>query len=480
MSILVIDVGTSSVRASVVQADATITAEHHRDALPDSPAGGLVEFDAVALGDIALDLAAKALVDGGPVVGVGIANQRASTIVWDRATGEPVGPALGWQDLRTIGECLTHQANGLRLAPNQSATKLAWLLDTYDPERDRDLCFGTPDTWIAWRLSGGGLHVTDLSNAAVTGLTDLAGTGWNEVVLDALRIPSSVLPTIVDSSGVIGEASVLRGAPPIAGMLGDQQASMLGQGVVAPGPAKITFGTGGMLDVVVGPDRPRFDTRGGSGTFPIVAWRREGEVTWGLEAIMLSAGTNVEWLRDDLGILTTSAESHDVASTCDTTDGVTYVPALLGLGTPQWDYGARGTLLGLTRGAGRPQVVRAVLEGIAQRGADLVDAAEADGHLTIATLRIDGGMSRNPTFAQAVADATQRPVEISPVVEATTLGAAFAAGLALGTWSKLDDIATTWTPTATVDPGAPLDRERWADAVRRAGAWFPELSGLDF
>ncbi|HVN51871.1 MAG TPA: FGGY-family carbohydrate kinase, partial [Acidimicrobiales bacterium] len=157
-----------------------------------------------------------------------------------------------------------------------------------------------------------------------------------------------------------------------------------------------------------------------------------------------------------------------------------YVPALLGLGTPQWDYGARGTLLGLTRGAGRPQVVRAVLEGVAQRGADLVDAAEADGKLTIDALRVDGGMSRNPTFVQALADATQRRVEISPVVEATTLGAAFAAGLALGTWGGLDDVAATWSPAATAEPGAPLDRVRWADAVRRAGAWFPELSGLDF
>ncbi len=263
-------------------------------------------------------------------------------------------------------------------------------------------------------------------------------------------------------------------------MLGDQQASLLGQGVVAPGPAKITFGTGGMLDLVVGSERPSFDTRGGGGTFPIVAWRRDGQVTWGLEAIMLSAGTNVEWLRDDLAILATAAESHDVASMCASTDGVVYVPALLGLGTPQWDYGARGTLLGLTRGAGRPQIVRAVLEGVAQRGADLVDAAEADGHLQVGALRIDGGMSRNPTFVQALADATQRTVEISPAVEATTLGAAYAAGLAIGTWGGLDEIAATWAPVDTVEPGPPLDRERWAEAVRRAGAWFPELSGLDF
>ncbi len=480
MSILVIDVGTSSVRASVVRPDATVAVEHRRDTLPDSPAAGLVEFDPTRLADAAVDLAAKALADAGPVDGVGIATQRASTIVWDRATGAPVGPALGWQDLRTIGECLVHQADGLRFAPNQSATKLAWLLDTYDPDRSRDLCFGTPDSWIAWTLSQGAAHVTDLSNAAVTGLVDRDGTGWHPAVLERLRIPAAMLPTIVDSSGAIGSATALAGSPPIAGILGDQQASMLGQGVVAPGPAKITFGTGGMLDVVVGPQRPGFDTRGGGGTFPIVAWRRDGQPTWGLEAIMLSAGTNVEWLRDDLGILATAEESDDIAAQCETSDGVVYVPALLGLGTPQWDYGARGTLLGLTRGSGRPQVVRAVLEGVAQRGADLVDAVELDGQLVVDSLRIDGGMSRNPTFVQALADATQRPVEISPVVEATTLGAAFAAGLALGTWGGLDEVAAGWAPAARVEPGTPLDRQRWAEAVRRAGAWFPELSGLDF
>ena len=195
---------------------------------------------------------------------------------------------------------------------------------------------------------------------------------------------------------------------------------------------------------------------------------------------MLSAGTNVEWLRDDLGLIATAAESHDVASRCETTDGVVYVPALLGLGTPRWDYGARGTLLGLTRGSERPQIVRAVLEGVAQRGADLVEAAEHDTGLTIPSLRVDGGMTDNPTFVQALADATQRPVEVSPVKEATTLGAAFLAGLAVGTWSGWDDIAATWRPRRTVEPGEPLDRERWAKAVDRAAGWFPELSSISF
>jgi len=298
-------------------------------------------------------------------------------------------------------------------------------------------------------------------------------------ILDALRIPRSCLPQVVDSTGVCAPARALPGAPPIAGIAGDQQASLVGQGCLEPGLAKITFGTGGMLDMCLGA-RPSFDARGSGGTFPIVAWQRNGDRTWGLEAVMLSAGSNVEWLRDDLGVIASAAESHDVAARCASTDGVVYVPALLGLGTPEWDYGARGTLLGITRGTERPHIVRAVLEGIAHRGADLVDAAERDGALTIPALRVDGGMSANPTFIQALADASSKPVEVSPVLEATTLGAAFLAGLAVGTWTDLREIAGIWAPRLTVDPGQALDRNQWAEAVSRAKAWIPELSGLDF
>jgi glycerol kinase len=415
------------------------------------------------------------------VEAVGITNQRASTVLWDRHTGEPVAPAIGWQDLRTVFDCLTIAAeHGIRLAPNQSATKLAALLNTHDPDRSRDLCFGTVDTWVAWTLSGGRLHVTDHSNAAVTGLLDERAQEWSDRVLEALRIPRSVLPTIVDSCGAVGEADALEGAPPIAAIIGDQQGSLVGQGCVHPGRTKVTFGTGGMLDTCTGPEAPANAQRSPHGTFPIVAWSRGGELTWGAEAIMLSAGTNLEWLVEDLGVLADAAESHTVASACEDTGGVVYVPALLGLGTPRWDFGARGTLLGLTRGTGRPELVRAVLEGIAQRGADLVEAAEADTGLTIECLRVDGGMSANPTFVQALADATQRQVEVSPVLEATTLGAGFLAGLATSVWGGLDDIAGTWRPRAVVEPGRPLDREQWAKAVERAAGWMPDLSALDF
>lgn len=480
MTTLVVDVGTSGVRAAVVGDDGAVREATFREVLPSSPAPGLVEFDPAAMAQAALDVARRALSAGGPVDAVGIANQRASTIVWDRATGAAVGPGLGWQDLRTVGTCLVLREQGVRLAPNASATKAQHLLDEADPDRRRDLCVGTVDSWIAWQLSGGALHVTDHTNAALTGLRTPTGAGWDEEILEALRIPTTSLPTVVDSSGVVGEATALAGAPPIAGIAGDQQASLIGQGCVRPGMAKATFGTGGMLDLCLGRERPGFHTRGDGGTFPIVAWSRGGHVTWGVEAVMLSAGTNVEWLRDDMGLIATAAESHDLAATCTDSGGLCYVPALLGLGTPQWDYGARGMLIGITRGSRKAQVTRAVLEGIAHRGADLIEAAETDGAVEIASLRIDGGMSDNPTFVQALADATQRPIEVSPEREATTLGAAYLAGLAVGTWADEGETAAMWSPRETVDPAGTLDRDRWREAVRRSETWIPELSGLDF
>ncbi len=480
MSHLVVDVGTSGVRAAIVGADVSVSHVHYRQALPTTPNQGFVEFDAVAMAAAALDVAGTALAAGGPVDSVGIANQRASTVLWDRATGEPVGPGIGWQDLRTAAMCLGLQAQGVHVPPSASATKLAVLLDIADPDRERDLCFGTIDTWLAWTLSAGELHVTDPSNAGVTGLLKLDASGWDPHVLDVLRIPSRVLPTIVDSSGVVGPTRALPGAPPLAGIAGDQQASLIGQGCTRPGMAKMTFGTGGMVDLNVGEVRPSFERRGPSGTFPIVAWRREGRTTFGLEAFMLTAGQAVEWLRDDLGLIASSEESETVAGLCRTTGDVWFVPALLGMGTPAWDFGARGTLVGLTRGSGRPEIVRAVLEGIAQRGADLVEAVEADGGVTLETLRVDGGMSANRVFVQALADATARPVEVSPVKEATTLGAAFLAGLATGTWADEDEVAATWKAGAVVDPVRRPQRDRWRDACDRARGWVPELSAIDF
>jgi glycerol kinase len=479
-SILVVDVGTSSVRASVVRDDATVAHETSRPLIPDSPAPGMVEFDAALLARTALDAARTTLAAHGPVDGVAITNQRASTVVWDRATGEPIGPGLGWQDLRTVFTCLELQAQGLRFAPNQSATKYVWLLDTFAADRGRDLCLGTVDSWIAWTLSGGELHVTDPSNAAVTGLAAPGATGWADLPLEALRIDPASLPTIVETCGPVGSAAALDGAPPIVALVGDQQASLLGQGCVRPGLAKITFGTGGMLDACTGTTAPQSEARSEAGTFPIIGWRHADTTTWGVEAIMLSAGTAVEWLVEDLGVLESAAASDALAASVPDAGGVAFVPALLGLGTPEWDFGARGALLGLTRGTGRAHITRAVLEGVAHRGADLVEAAEADAGLTLATLRIDGGMSANATFVQALADAAQRTVEVSPVLEATTLGAGLLGHVATGGFGSIDDLADTWRPRTVVEPGAPLDRDRWREAVRRASGWESGLSSLAF
>jgi glycerol kinase len=491
-SLLVVDVGTSGVRAAIVRPDATVAHVHHVPVLPSTPAPGLVEVDATAIARAALDVAAAALADGGPVGGVGIANQRATTVVWERATGRPVAPGIGWQDLRTLITCLTLQAEGFRFAPNASATKAAAILDAVDPERRRaasELCVGTIDTWVAWTLSGGApggrLHVTDATNAAVTGLVEIDPLRWDARALDVLRIPPACLPEIVDSSGSLGTAAALDGSPPLCAIAGDQQASLIGQGCTRPGLAKVTFGTGGSLNLCTGGDVPEALGRNPGGTFPIVAWRRAGVATYGVEGIILSAGTCIEWLRDDLGLIESSEDSARVAAACSDTGGVWFVPALLGLGTPVWDFGARGTLLGLTRGTGRPEVVRAVLEGLAQRGADLLAAAEVDGGLVPPDLRLDGGMSANPVFVQALAEAVGRPIEVSATREATTLGAGFLAGLAIGTWRDEADVAAAYRPAQVVEPATPepvrvARRATWLEARRRAEGLIPELSTITF
>jgi glycerol kinase len=489
-SLLVVDVGTSGVRAAVVRPDGAVEHARRQAVPPQTPAPGLVEVDARRVATAALELAGAVLEAGGPVAGVGIANQRATTVVWDRSTGEPVAPGIGWQDLRTVGTCLALQSEGLRLAPNMSATKLSSILDDVDPERSRAeaLCFGTVDTWVAWTLSGGALHVTDATNAAVTGLVRTDAPEWDEAVLERLGVPPAMLPTIVDSSGAVGEARALPGAPPICGIAGDQQASLVGQGCVRPGMAKATFGTGGMLDLCTGSRRILADgdrTRSGAGTFPIVAWQRGSVPTWGVEAIMLSAGSCVEWLRDDLGVLESAAASASVAARCEATGDVWFVPALFGMGTPVWDFGARGTVLGLTRGSGRAELVRAVLEGVAHRGADLLEAAEAASGASVASLRVDGGMAENDVFVTALAEAVGRPVETSTEVEATTLGAGYLAGMATGTWRDEDDVAAAYRPRRTVEPtGSDADRaavrRRWLAARERATGTIPELSGIAF
>lgn len=478
--ILVIDVGTTSVRASAVSPDGRVSHVHRRHTPAQVPFPGLVEFDPAEMAAAALDVAGETIAAMGTApTAIGVTTQRASAVVWDARDGRPLGPGLGWQDLRTVGKCLEMQAAGLRFSPSESATKFAWLVEQIDSPGDH-VRLGTVDSWIAWNLTGGQRHITDATNAGVTGLYGAKTGDWRPDALEKLGLDPAWMPEIVDTSGELGTASALRDLPLLA-LAGDQQSSLVGQSCTRPGLAKITFGTGGMLDVYLGDDRPAADVRTEKGCFPIVAWRRGGQVTWGSEAIMLAAGTAVDWLVEDLQVLSSAAESETVAAGCEDTDGVVMVPALLGFGTPQWDFGARGALFGLTRGSNRAHVVRAVLEGVAHSGADLLEATEHDTGMSIATLRVDGGMSANRVFVQALADACRRPIEVSPELEATTLGAGYLAGLAAGMWSSMDQVAEAWSPRAVVEPsGRDPRRDRWKEAISRAGRWYPDLSGITF
>ena len=486
MSILVVDVGTSGVRAAIVRPDATVEHVHYRELLP------VVAFARASSSSTPRrwppprsTVATAALADGGPVEAVGIANQRASTIVWDAATGEPVGAGrrlAGPAHRRRCASC--SQAEGIRFAPNASATKLAFLLDMADPDRTRDdLCFGTVDTWIAWTCPTGRVHVTDQSNAGVTGLRARRRQRMGRARARRRSVsPAASCRRSSTRRAIVGEATALPGAPPIAGIAGDQQASLIGQGCVRPGLAKITFGTGGMLDLCLGSERPAFERRGEGGTFPIVAWRRDGAITWGVEAIMLSAGTNVEWLRDDLGLIETAARvaRRRVAVHGHRRRRVRPRPPRprhAGLGLRRSRHAARA------HPRHRP---RRTSCGPCSRASPTAAPTSSrrprpTAGLAIAALRVDGGMSANPTF---VAGAGRRQPAagrgLARCVEATTLGAAFLAGLAVGTWEGMDDIAGTWRPRTVIEPSGKLDRARWLDARTRAEGWVAELSALDF
>ena len=487
MGVLVIDIGTSGLRAGIVRHDGSLHHLNYESCRPKTPAPGLVEFDAQEMADVVLRVCLKTIEQSrstDKIVALGITNQRASTVIWSKSTGKPFGPALGWQDLRTVGDCMTVAAEyGIKLAPNQTGTKAAWMMRQYIDANKidiRDVRIGTVDSYIAAVLSNNQLHTTDSSNAAVTGLCSLDAHSWSPRLCEILRVDIDTLPKIVASSGVIGNATALPGSPPIASLIGDQQSSLIGQACITNGATKITFGTGGMLNTFTGQHGPTNFTRSEHGTYPIVALRDATTTYWASEAIMLAAGTNIDWLCQDLQLISSPEESHELAARVADSAGVVFVPALFGLGTPHWDYGARGTLLGITRGTSRSHVVRAVLEGIAHRGADMVDSVVAATQLEVNSIRIDGGMSRNPTFVQALADATARNIEISPVTEATTLGAAFLAGVGVSFWTSLDEATSTWRPSQTVRPNSQLDRAQWHEATSRSRNWIPALSSLDF
>ena len=487
MSVLVIDVGTSSVRAAVVDRDGSVMHTSRVRQPPTNPHPGLVEIDPVALATCAIDCAestlAKAALEGKRPASLAVTTQRASAIAWNARTGEPLAPGLAWQDLRTAGTCLELQGRGVRLSPSQSATKFAWQVQQgrLAGVDESDIRLGTVDSWVAWNLTRASRHVTDATNAALTGIYSLATRGWSADLLAVLELDPAWLPEVVDSCGELAMADRLSTPLPLRCLIGDQQASLVGQGATLPGLAKATFGTGGMLDICTGSSVPASGERSKHGCFPIIAWQRSGEATWGLEALMLTAGSAVDWLVEDMGLLANAADSERIASECGDTDGVVVVPAFLGQATPQWDFGSRGAIFGLTRGSGLPHLVRAVLEGVAHSGADLLEAAEADAGFAVGALRVDGGMSANAVFVQALADACGRPVEVSHELEATTLGAGHLAGLADGTWASPQEIAEAWRPKTVVEPsGRDPRRDRWRTACERASRWYPELSAIEF
>jgi len=479
---LAIDVGTTSIRTAIVDARGNVSHAHRQRLSLATPNPGEVELDAVEIARLALELGTRTLNESGGADVVGITNQRATTIVFDPVNGVPVGPALGWQDLRTVIDCLVLQGDGLRLAPNQSATKARWLVN-HSGRDSAELRFATIETWVAWNLSEGAIHVSDRSNAGVNGLVALNVNDWDERALNLLGLDRAMMPAIVDTMGAVGRATALPGAPMITALVGDQSASLFGQSCVSRG-AKITLGTGAMLDMVRGTEGPDRMTRFSSGCFPVVVRSRDHEVIWGIEGIVLSAGACIEWLRDDLGLIESADETEALATSVTTSEGVTFVPALSGLGTPQWDFGARGGFFGITRGSTKAHLVRAVLEGVAQRCADLVDAAHRETGQVLEEIRIDGGMSANGFLVQCIADFTGLRVAVSSEREATTRGAGLMALVAHGELTT-DDVEALWSPSRVVTPTFNDEerlrrRDEWAVLVTRVERTIPELSSVEF
>jgi glycerol kinase len=480
---LVVDIGTTSLRTALVTPDGRVAHVVQRPLTVRSPQPGEVELDANEIAALTMECALATLDAGGPADVVGIANQRQTTVLFDATTRQAIGPALGWQDLRTVFDCLILQPEGLRVAPNQMATKAKWLWENAG-QPTGDIRVGSLDTWIAFVLSNGSLHVSDHSNIGLSGLITHDLAGYDEKIVQLLGLRHEMLPTIVPTAGFLGHATALPGSPALMALVGDQPASLFGQNCTSVGQTKVTFGTGSILEQRT--DRPAPDTltRFDSGCFPTPIFSSRDGIDWGVEAITLSAGTCIEWLRDDLKLITAASETDEIAQSVPTSDGVIFVPALLGLGTPQWDFGARGAFFGLTRGSSKAHLVRAVLEGIAHNAVDLIEAAETETGIAIDTVRVDGGMTRNNFLMTALADASGRVVEISAEVESTTRGAGLMALVAASELS-VADVGGLWHSRATVttqldESVRRTSRERWHDAVHRAEKTLPDLSSVSF
>ncbi|HEX6724388.1 MAG TPA: glycerol kinase GlpK [Gaiella sp.] len=472
--ILAIDQGTTGTTCLVVDHRLRPVGRGYREIQQSFPRPGCVEHDPEEIWASVEQTAAEALADAGigagDVVAIGITNQRETTVVWERATGRPVHPAIVWQDRRTAERCaelpsqLIRERTGLVPDPYFSATKLEWILErTSLPARE--LAFGTVDSWLVWKLTGGTAHVTDVTNASRTMLLDLAAGAWDDELLALFGVDRAVLPEVVPSSGVVAEATLLGARVPIAGIAGDQQAALFGQGCFAPGEAKATYGTGTFVLVSLGeePGKPA------EGLLTTAAAVVPGAAPqYASEGSVLVGGAALQWLRDGLGLIESAAESERLATSVDSTGGVTFVPALTGLGSPQWRPEARGLICGLTRGTTDAHLVRATLEAVAHQVADVLDALPLD----VGVLRADGGATANGFLMQLQADLLDCPVEVAADADATAIGAAALAGLAVGTWSGPNEVAALIRRGARYEPRMSSDevedmRREWHEALRR-------------
>ena len=490
--ILALDQGTTSSRAILFNHDGRPAAVQQQEFRQIYPRPGWVEHDPEDIWGSQLTVARQALAHAGvgasAVAAIGITNQRETTIVWDRETGRPIHNAIVWQDRRTSALCdalrerglaeTIQERTGLVVDAYFSGTKVAWLLDNVHGARERaergELAFGTVDAFLMWRLSEGLIHRTDLSNASRTMLFNIGALDWDDDILRELRIPRSLLPEVCPSSFAFGEtaAHVLDGAIPIGGVAGDQQAATFGQACFERGMVKNTYGTGSFMLMNTGTE-PRWSS---DGLLTTIAWGLKGTVTYALEGSVFVTGAAVQWLRDELRIITSAAETEALASSVADTGGVYLVPAFAGLGAPYWDQYARGALVGLTRGTGRAHIVRATLESVCYQTRDVLEVMRADAGLPITEARVDGGMVVNNAFLQLQADIAGLRVVRPAVTETTALGAAYLAGLQAGYWADQGEIARQWAQDRVFEPTTD-DASRaagyrgWKRAVDRARDW---------
>ena len=499
MYVMALDQGTTSSRAIVFDRRGGIRSVAQRETTQHFPQPGWVEQDAREIWETQAEVAVEALrsacIDGSQVAAVGITNQRETTVIWDRRTGEPVGKAIVWQDRRTADICGTlrrdgaeervRAATGLLLDPYFSGTKIAWILEHVAGARERaeagELAFGTVDSWLAFRLTDGRLHVTDATNASRTLLYDIHAGDWDGELLDLFGVPRALLPEVRGSSALYGEIATIEALAgvPLAGIAGDQQAALMGQLCTERGSVKTTYGTGcfALLHTGTAPQPS------GRGLLTTIACSTDGRPRYALEGSVFTGGAVVRWLRDGLGLIGSAKEVEALAASVPDSGGVVLVPAFTGLGVPHWDPHARGTIVGMTLGTGAGHVARAALEGIAFQVADLLDALAADAGAAPAEMRVDGGAACNDLLMQFQADVTALPVVRPEVTESTALGAAYLAGLAVGYWQGVEELAENWRAERRFEPALSGDRvaglrASWERAVERAGNWAVDDQGV--